>query len=317
MDNPSERAANFRERKSEQAAGNTVPFRTRESSPLAQTRSPEAPGTSRALTPDTSKKETADAKNQPKEKQGGTQEQQERALRMQKVRERMQRFSSTHQVGKARNETQSAYLPTMPMTRFVLMLCAAVAFYVMQFLVGAVFISPALLGGGIVGLITADKCSNTLHFSDTVCAVIGGATGAVSAVTIEALDDLSGKTLSGISNGTGELLATIIGFAAFVFFTLWYFFAGIKFFGSPRALKRFGIYAVGELTGMIPFIQLLPASVLSVFFVCLQARVEDKERLAEEKKRLATQAKEEDGRQAREAAIGAARQRQYGEAEFA
>lgn len=205
-------------------------------------------------------------------------------------------------VGKrTRNNQSSSAAPkeTMPTSRMTMMLGVAVVFDVIKVLFSLSFIFfPLVLGvaaAAAAGNTTTEACSSVLgtnEFCTFVGTLVGGAAGAAAAAGGMAANVFSGGAVSAI----GIALASVVGLFSFLVFFLWFTLSGITFFGSPRALKRYGARMAQGVLGSIPFIALLPWTTLGVWFICREARAEDKEtkiRAKQQAQATRTQAQQE------------------------
>jgi hypothetical protein len=192
----------------------------------------------------------------------------------------------------------------------MLMVSVAMIFYVAQAAIGLMFLSPEMLGGGATAIITTKNCESIFHLGTTICTAVGALSGIGAGLLIGTADALLGGSITASSNAVGAMLASLVGLASFILFSLWYLSAGIKFFEGPRAMQRFYGYAAQGILGEIPFVQLAPVIPLSVLFVCIQARLEDKEQKQMMQKKAELAQTEEMAKMRRFEAIQAARAQQ-------
>lgn len=182
---------------------------------------------------------------------------------------------------------------TMPGSRMTMMLGVAVIFDVIKVLFSLSFIFfPLVLGvaaAAAADSATTEACSSVLgtnEFCGFVGTLVGGAAGAAAAAGGIAANVFSGGAVSAI----GIVFASIVGLFSFLVFFLWFTLSGITFFGSPRALKRYGARMAQGVLGSIPFIALLPWTTFGVWFICREARAEDKENKARAQREAQEQA---------------------------
>lgn len=167
--------------------------------------------------------------------------------------------------------------PIMPSGLFHLMIGCAVLFDFCQIIIAALFFSPHISLPLLNSALGASICNAVLNLGDTICGALASGTGVGLRLATGVLDVTTAGGLTMFSQGMGQLLSTFVGFAGIVFFGFWFLFSGVSFFKGPRALKRFGGYGFQAIAESIPFLGTLPSLTVSVAYICIQARREDKE----------------------------------------
>lgn len=82
----------------------------------------------------------------------------------------------------------------------------------------------------------------------------------------------------GFFAGMVPLLGTIWEWFGYAVFFIWFFLLGVSFMTGKNAVKKFGAMGGGLLIDSIPFLNVIPAQTVSVIYVILSTRKEDKER---------------------------------------
>ncbi|HFC10870.1 MAG TPA: hypothetical protein ENJ75_01605 [Candidatus Kaiserbacteria bacterium] len=151
----------------------------------------------------------------------------------------------------------------MPMTRALLMAGTALFFSIIILIFSTLpFTAPFFVGSGTTGIVEN-------YTGGTVAKVVGTVTG----VATGALEVFTGADVA--ISAVGEIVAGVVSFMAWVVFYTWFMIAGIKLMNGRRALNRFFISGTSVVTGLIPFINIIPSVFIGVLLTIWQTRKED------------------------------------------
>lgn len=131
-------------------------------------------------------------------------------------------------------------------------------------------------------LAAATKIEVTQHAGS----VIGSAAGLLSGLTLGAVELFTGVGAALVA-AVGDAVADVIEFFALALvFPVWYLMSGIKQSGSKHGQKRFFMSMTTFILGMIPLINILPATLVSVSLNIWSVRKEDAEEMKKYKQEL-------------------------------
>jgi len=116
--------------------------------------------------------------------------------------------------------------------------------------------------------------------------IIGDIAGLFSGLVLGALELFTGIGVALVA-AVGDAVADAIEFFALALvFPVWYLISGIKQSGSKHGQKRFFMSMITFIIGMIPLINILPATLVSVSLNIWSVRKEDAEEMEKYKQKL-------------------------------
>lgn len=96
--------------------------------------------------------------------------------------------------------------------------------------------------------------------------------------------------LIGFFAGWVPFLGTVWEWVGYIAFLVWFAILGVNMLSGKNALKKGGVMGVGAIVDSIPFLNVIPAQLLSVWYVIHVTRKEDKEKARAAAQKAAAQA---------------------------
>lgn len=164
----------------------------------------------------------------------------------------------------------------MPMTRAGFMTLAAFFLSILIFLFASfIFTAPIIAGMFAAVYVKYETGSKVLEY------MAGVGSGALVFIG----DFFGLEVVIGLVGEAAAMILTIFGWTLFFF---WFTISGISFMGEgKRANKRLASAMISATIGMVPVINIIPSFFVGVMSIIIHTYMEDKEKLALYKKRLA------------------------------
>ena len=149
----------------------------------------------------------------------------------------------------------------------------AVLFDVLGVVFALFFIFAPLIIGTVAGIATAEYCKAHLDWA-WLCTQLGYAVGTASGVATFVVEWFTGVGAAAIATA-GHVLSMMVALIAWLTFTFLFLLRGIWFTGSKHAVRRL-VFALGAALGeMLPLINMIPLTTISVYHMVKATRAED------------------------------------------